>query len=305
MSAGFFVTAPHRIALQGYRYFNPEWLGRLPNVQWGGPAMTIKFLAALACSAAALAQPALAAGDLLVAPTRIVLESGRGTEVILNNVGNAPATYRISLELRRMDAEGQLDTVVVGTETEKEKATLAMVSYAPRRVTLPPNQPQVIRVGARISPDLPDGEYRAHMLFRAVPEAASVTDAPQTGLTIALTPIYGVTIPVIVRKGALQATATIADVHLSREGGEMALAFRLTRGGDRSVYGRLRVTRPGTAKPIYEARGLAVYAELSQRTVLLPLSREVAVAMTGPVVVQYVEDNDTGGLIAEAKVDLR
>jgi P pilus assembly chaperone PapD len=269
-----------------------------------GPDMT-RFLRAAAYSAVLAAAPACAAGDLLVAPTRVVLEGGRGTEVILNNVGAAPATYRISLELRRMGADGRLQDVVPGTETDKEKAVLAMVSYAPRRVTLPPNQPQVIRIGARPDPTLPDGEYRAHMLFRAVPDAVAPTETPRQGVSIALTPIYGVTIPVIVRKGALQATAAISDVHLTREPAGTSLSFRLTRSGDRSVYGRLRVTRPGVAKPLYEARGLAVYAEIATRTVSLALPPEVAATIAGPVTIQYLEDNDTGGLIAEAKADLR
>jgi P pilus assembly chaperone PapD len=265
------------------------------------PTRTLAF----ALAATALAQPALAAGDLLVAPTRLVLESGRGTEVILNNVGNAPATYRISLELRRMTPEGRLEEVATGSESDKEKAVLAMVSYAPRRVTLPPNQPQVIRVGARIGTDLPDGEYRAHMLFRAVPDAQPVVDGPRQGVSIALTPIYGVTIPVIVRKGALKASAAISNVHLAHSEGQTALEFSLARSGDRSVYGRVRVSRPGVAKPVYEARGIAVYAELAARTVSLPLPPEVAATMTGPVTVQYLEDNDTGGLIAEAQGVLR
>jgi P pilus assembly chaperone PapD len=260
---------------------------------------------AFALATAGCTQPALAAGDLLVAPTRVVLEGGRGTEVILNNVGNTAATYRISLELRRMTAEGRLEEVVTGTESEKEKATLAMVSYAPRRVTLPPNQPQVIRVGARIAPELPDGEYRAHMLFRAVPDAQPVVDGPRQGVSIALTPIYGVTIPVIVRKGALKATASIANVHLIRNAGQLSLGFDLARSGDRSVYGRIRVMKPGLAKPIYEARGIAVYAELSARTVALQVPPEAAATMMGPVTVQYLEDNDTGGLIAEAQGVLR
>jgi P pilus assembly chaperone PapD len=267
--------------------------------------MTLTRTLAFAFVATALSQPALAAGDLLVAPTRVVLEGGRGTEVILNNVGTAPATYRISLELRRMTKDGRLEEVVTGNESEKEKATLAMISYAPRRVTLPPNQPQVIRVGARIAPELPDGEYRAHMLFRAVPDAQPVAEGPRQGVSIALTPIYGVTIPVIVRKGALKATAAISNVHLLRENGQVSLAFDMSRSGDRSVYGRVRVTKPGVAKPIYEARGIAVYTELSARTVALQVPPEVAATMTGPVTIQYLEDNDTGGLIAEAQGVLR
>ena len=169
--------------------------------------------------AASIAQPASAAGDLLVAPTRIVLEGGRGTEVILNNVGAETATYRISLELVRMTADGGLADVVPGTESDKEKATLGLISYAPRRVTLAPNQPQVVRVGVRMPEGLPDGEYRAHMLFRGLPDAVPATTVqPRSGVSIALIPIYGVRIPVIVRKGALNATAAISDVRLGVDG---------------------------------------------------------------------------------------
>lgn len=47
-------------------------------------------------------------GDLLVAPTRIVLNGSRGTEIVLSNIGDEVATYRISVELRRMKADGSL-----------------------------------------------------------------------------------------------------------------------------------------------------------------------------------------------------
>ncbi len=256
---------------------------------------------------AATASPALAAGDLLVAPTRVILEGGRGTEVVLNNVGTEPATYRVSLELRRMDATGKLDEVAPTEATARETTTLGLISYAPRRVTLPPNQPQTIRIGARLPEGLPDGEYRAHMLFRAIPDAqpAVPTGAATPGVSIQLTPIYGVTIPVIVRKGSLSASATISDVRLTRDGGEPALAFRLTRSGDRSVYGRIRVGKAGVAKPLFEARGVAIYTEVTARSVVLPVPSALVGAMTGAVTIQYLEDNDTGGLIAETQAFLR
>ncbi len=248
---------------------------------------------------------ALAAGDLLVAPTRIILDGGRGTEIILNNVGVQPATYRISLELRRMRADGQIDEVVGGSETDKEKATLAMVTYAPRRVTLPPNQPQAIRVGARFAESLPDGEYRAHLLFRAIPEAQPATAANQVreGLSISLTPIYGITIPIIVRKGALKAAASISDVHMGKGPDGPFLALTLARSGDRSTYGRIRISKGG--KPIYEAGGIAVYAEIGKRSVALPVPAALVPQLTGAVLVQYLEDSSVGGgTIAEAQAVL-
>ena len=260
--------------------------------------------AVLALSIAA-SSPALAAGDLLVAPTRVVLDGARATEVILNNAGSTPATYRITLELRRMEADGRLVDVDPATASPSERATLAMISYAPRRVTLPPAQSQTIRIGARFPAELADGEYRAHLLFRAIPDAvAAVASTRREGVSVALTPIYGVTIPVIVRKGSLAATATISDVRLTR-GAESTLAFNLTRTGARSVYGRVRVTRAGVAKPLFEARGVAVYAEVGARTVVLPVSRPVADALAGPVTVDYLEDNETGGTIATTRAVLR
>ena len=261
-----------------------------------------------ACFLATVATPALAAGDLLVAPTRVVLEGSRGTEIILNNIGAQAATYRISLELKRMTASGKLLDIAPENANVIEKATLAMLSYAPRRVVLAPNQPQAIRIGVRAPADLPDGEYRAHIMFRAIPDAkpASAAAPVGKGMSISLTPIYGVTIPIIVRKGGQKGTATISDAKLTRLEGAPALSFTLTRGGDRSVYGRIRVTRAGVAKPLFEAVGIAVYPELTGRSVTLPVSPEVAAQLPGPAKIEYLEDNDAGGgTITSAQVVIR
>ena len=67
------------------------------------------FIASVLAAAASV--PAQAAGDLLVAPTRVVLDSARGTEVIVNNIGAETATYRISLVLRRMKTDGTLEEI--------------------------------------------------------------------------------------------------------------------------------------------------------------------------------------------------
>lgn len=254
------------------------------------------FSAAVLCAAAA---PAHAAGDLLVAPTRIVLDGSRGTEVVLNNIGSAPATYRISLEIKRMTALGGLDEIEEGDANEAEKAALAMISFNPRRVTLPPNQPQVIRVGVRVPEGTAPGEYRAHMLFRAVPDAAPAADpakpASSGGVSIALTPIYGITIPVIVRVGALGASAEIGEARVEDTVDGPAFAFDLARTGNRSVYGDIEVTRPGLAEPLLLARGIAVYPEVGQRKVSLRVPPELAAKLKGPVKIRYSEDREIGG----------
>ena len=111
-------------------------------------AAVLALSAALALSLVAAAAPASAGiGDLLVAPTRIVLDGRKGAEVILNNIGDEPATYRISVEFRRMTPDGSL--VDVPEPTAEDKLAEDMIVYAPRRVTLAPHQPQSVRVTAR------------------------------------------------------------------------------------------------------------------------------------------------------------
>ena len=209
-------------------------------------------------------------GDLLVAPTRIILDGRRGTEIILNNIGDDVATYRVTVELRRMKPDGTLETVTV--PNARESAAEAMILYAPRKVTLPPNQPQSIRINARAPQGLADGEYRAHLLFRAIPDARPATaPAPAQGVSFRLTPVYGVTIPVIVRLGNLSATAGIANVSKSSEGGKPVIGLDLSRSGDRSTFGEVRVIKAGVAEPIAIAGGIALYTEIDKRRVTIPV----------------------------------
>jgi hypothetical protein len=261
-----------------------------------------RFLKALglftAAALGAAASPVLAAGDLLVAPTRVILDGSRGTEVVLNNIGSEPATYRISLEIKRMTADGGLDEIAEENVTPAERAALDMIAFSPRRVTLPPNQPQVVRVGVRLPEGTPPGEYRAHMLFRSVPDAAPASaEAKPTGegVSIALTPIYGITIPVIVRVGDLGAEAVIGDAWVSETQDGPAFNFDLARTGNRSVYGDIEVTRPGVAEPLLVARGIAVYPEVAARKVSLRVPGELAAKLKGPVRIRYSEDREIGG----------
>jgi P pilus assembly chaperone PapD len=272
---------------------------------WKRKMMSAALAAAVAAGAA---PPAVAGvGDLLVAPTRIVLDGRRGTEIVLNNVGEEPATYRISVEFRRMTPDGNL---VEETEpTPQEKAAADMIVYAPRRVTLAPHEPQSIRIAARPAQGLPDGEYRVHLLFRAVPAPTPVaaTKGDQVkGLHLQLIPIYGVTIPVIVRLGNLQAAAGIANVELDKKDGKPAIALDLSRSGTRSTFGEVLVLKPGVKDPIAIQKSVAVYTELGTRHVNIPVDDTYKGPVAGPVTVQYIETYDDGNQkIAEAQAVLR
>lgn len=262
---------------------------------------------AMAC-AAALSVPASAQGDLLVAPTRVMINSGGNAEVVLSNIGEKPATYRISLELRRMEESGDFDEVAEADANTTERAALDMVRFAPRRVTLLPGQPQAVRISVRPPEGLPDGEYRVHMSFRAIPTpgapdaAAPAEVAPTAGVTIKLTPIYGITIPVFVRKGRLEAQASITGARQVRFENQAFLEVDMGRTGQRSVYGEL-IGKSPRGEELFSLRGIAVYPEVNRRKVHVPLNAEQAARVKGPIKLEYRELPENGGaLITEANL---
>ncbi|MFM5924129.1 MAG: molecular chaperone [Novosphingobium sp.] len=267
------------------------------------PAFRQFTFGAAALLAAAAAVPARAQGDLLVAPTRVVINNGGTAEVVLSNIGERPATYRIALELRRMDESGDFNDVAEVDANPGERAALDMVRYAPRRVTLLPGQPQAVRISIRPPEGLPDGEYRVHMSFRAVPAApdpaAPAETAPATGVSIKLVPIYGITIPVFFRQGRLEAKAGISNSHLVRTDGGAFVEIDMERSGTRSVYGEI-IGKTARGEVVFNLRGVAIYAEVARRKVEVPVNPEQLAKLHGPIKIEYRELPENGGaLLAE------
>jgi P pilus assembly chaperone PapD len=262
-----------------------------------------RFVLGLGALAATLGtSPALAQGDLLVAPTRVIINGGGNAEVVLSNIGSQAATYRIGVELRRMEPDGDFADVTEAEASATEKAALEMLRYAPKRITLLPGQPQAIRLSARLAPELPDGEYRVHMSFRAVPPALSPEAAQEQAtagqLAIRLTPVYGITIPVFIRKGRLEAGATIANPRLGGNATSKWLELDMRRSGQRSVYGEILGKRG--SEQIFLIKGVAIYPEVQGRSVRIPLTAEQIAKLSGPIRIEYRELPENGGqLIAE------
>ncbi|MCK0099068.1 molecular chaperone [Qipengyuania sp. S6317L1] len=255
-----------------------------------------------AFGALSIATPAHAQGDLLVAPTRVILDGSRGTEVILSNIGADEATYRIGLELRRMTDNGRLEPVEKVDANDTEEAALGMIRYAPRRISLPPGQPQSVRLSARPGAELPDGEYRVHMSFKAIPRPTEVTqeDTQAEGVTLRLIPIYGITIPIIVRHGDVEAQVALTQplIVQGEKGPELALSIE--RAGESSTYGALSIVKPGLPDPIVLAGGIAVYPEIGSREVRINLTEEQAALLRGPARIEYRELEEKGGALIAA-----
>jgi len=269
--------------------------------------------AACACLAPAAAQ---SVGDLLVAPTRIVIEGRRRTaEVTLVNVGRTAATYRISLAHQRMTETGSFEPIE--TPQPGEQFADNLVRFSPRQVTLEPRVAQTVRVQLRKPAELAAGEYRSHLLFRAIPLPAPATppdeeQAPPGGISIKLTPVYGVSIPLIVRHGETSATVSLTEPEVvpgANAGDPTALKLRMNRSGNRSTYGDLVATfraQGGAERTVSTMIGVAVYTPNPSRVIRLPLRLPGGVKLEhGVLHLAYrAKPEDGRALLAEAELAL-
>lgn len=261
-------------------------------------------------------QPAFAASQLLVSPTRIVFEDRmRTARVTLANTGDTTGRYRISFVQKQMTEAGNLVEIKEGVEGMYSDS---MVRYSPRDVTLPPGQAQVIRLMLRKKSNLENGEYRSHMLFQALPDPAAtsiqtLTDKSGDKLQIQLIPVVGITIPVIVRHGKLSASATLTNLKFhpaENNTDQPRLTLTIKRKGNQSLYGDFKVTftpSGGTPVVVGQVNGVAVYTQIANRKLDLNLQAPAGVILkNGELHITYLEQGEdaAAGLIAEDRLRL-
>jgi len=251
-----------------------------------------------------------ASGELIISPTRLVFEKQtRTASVNLVNAGKETHTYRIQFVQRRMTANGGFEEIKKAKPGEQFSD--AMIRFSPRQVTLQPGQSQAIRLMLRKPASLAAGEYRSHLLFRAIPKASSTSIRQQNtnsqGISIKLTPVMGISIPVIVRHGKIEVTTELEKLRYYPKTSN--LLFDIKRFGNASVYGDLTVKftgRDGKAYVIKQLNGLAVYTPNDSRRVNVPITAPAGVNIEhGLMTVQYHSIKESGGkLLAEQSIQI-
>jgi len=256
----------------------------------------------------------MAQGDLLITPRRVVFEgSKRSMDLNLANTGEDTATYAISLMQIRMKEDGGFETI---TEPDPDQRFAdRYIRFFPRSVTLGPNEAQAVKIQLIRSNELTAGEYRSHFYFRAIPKISPLGEKEKakdsTTISVMLTPVFGITIPVIIRVGESTASVTFSDL-----GFEMAndtvprFSLVFNRSGNMSVFGDLTVDHISTLGKITRvgiANGVAVYTPNTKRKFQFNLNRVSGVDFrTGTLRVIYTASSDVKPVrLAEAELPLK
>ncbi len=244
---------------------------------------------------------ASAQGNLLITPRRVIFEgSKRSVDLNLANIGEDSATYAISMVQIRMKEDGGFETI-----TEPDPGQLFAdknIRYFPRSVTLGPSEAQVVKIQLIKVNELLPGEYRSHFYFRSVPNTKPLgeenTGNDSSSISIKLTPIFGITIPVIIRIGEYDAGATLADISLQNENDTLkSIGMTLKRSGSMSVYGDIAVdhiSSQGKTTRVGIANGVAVYTPNTSRRFKFNLNNVKDLDYTsGKLKVTYLNSSDT------------
>jgi P pilus assembly chaperone PapD len=269
--------------------------------------MRFSLFTALGAVLALLAPQTPAAAELMIAPTRVVLGPGQRTaELVLVNRGSEPAAYRLQVENRRMRSDGALEAADAARPGELFAAD--MVRFAPRQLVLEPGARQTVRITAALPEGATEGEYRSHLRLMSAPVSAGRTETAagdDKSLSIELIAVRSLTIPVLVRSGALEAEAKVTGAAFSKAAPEQ-LIVSMARSGNRSVYGDIRLTPAGAKDPAYVVRGIAIYTPNTTRDVMIPLPAAVRTALAGHQVrIDYVSaDPAAPGVTSSTTVGL-
>jgi hypothetical protein len=250
-------------------------------------------------------------GDLLITPRRIVFDANdRSKDINLANTGQDSATYQISFTQVRMKTDGSFENIV--TPDSGQLFADKNLRIFPRTVTLAPNETQVVKLQLVKKADLPDGEYRSHIYFRAIPNdkpLGSETKSNDSTLSVRLIPVFGISIPAIIRKGETNAAVEISDASVYVEQDtSVFLKATLNRTGNRSVYGDLAVDHTssyGKTVRVAEIHGVAVYTPNPTRVVKILLKHDAGADLSsGKLMLTYTEQSPKNMVLAHQELGL-
>lgn len=182
-----------------------------------------------------------ASANLLINPTRVQFNpSDRTTDVTLINTSQVTTTYRLEWAEKKAKANGgytDLDSAAAANFPVASK----MLRFSPKQVTLKPNERQTIKLAIRRPQGLADGEYRSHLLFRALPPTKNSVEKDQQTASTVIAVVLNFAIPVVIQQGTPNYTvnANSARILFNPSKKDGSVEVDLSRSGIHSVIGNI------------------------------------------------------------------
>jgi len=255
----------------------------------------------------------LIAQDLLISPRRVVFEgSTQKEELNLVNIGKDTAIFVISFVQYRMNEDGSMQ--IINKQDSGQLFADPYLRVFPRKVILAPREPQVLMLQCRRKSDMQDGEYRSHLYFRAEKENSPLGMEKPAGdsslMAVQLIPIYGMSIPIIIRNGESKLNCSISDIKINKnEDGFQYINFKINRVGNISSYGDIIIDYlplNGVPSQIAEIKGIGVYTNLNSREMSVRINSKIKEEfIKGKIKIRYIDNNRSKSVVyAENEMEI-
>lgn len=255
--------------------------------------------------------PLMAQGDLMIFPKRIVFDGvqNRVQNVNLSNVGKDTATYKLSYSEIKMDQDGIF--IAIEEPEPDQRFASPYLRFYPRTITLAPNESQTVKIQLVKTNELQQGEYRSHLYFRGVPKNKVLgkedPTTKQEGLSISLTPVFGLSIASIITIGETTTAVTLSNLAVQQSEAGSVISLDFNRTGNTSCYGDIQVNHisaAGIATSAATVKGFAVYTPGNLRRTKIQLSTDQKTDYTTGQFQVIYSRQDKGAKYAEATLRL-
>ena len=222
--------------------------------------------------------------DVLVSPLRVYLDDEQRTAtVIMRNPSDGPRTYRLEWIEQHMSEDGVMSKYKKGGPVKHSVASPYLL-LSPRQITVQSKSNQKVRIQYRPKPDMAPGEYRSYLLFKVLSEVSEPTSTTKLdggeGMVLTLSMQMNVAIPVVVKHQVSKlpevSIENVEPMFATGPGQPSKLSVLLKRTGQVGSYGRvvveMQLDESSPVRRIGLKENVNIFAELSQRRVLLPLA---------------------------------
>ena len=254
----------------------------------------------------------IAQGNLQITPHRAIFEGGKKSiDINLVNTGQDSANYNISFLQYRLTDDMEVQEIT--TPDPGQNFADKNIRFFPRSVILGPNESQIVKLLLVKSEQLAPGEYRSHLYFRAVPIQKALGEEAKRdtskAISISIVPIFGVSIPVIIRVGEPSVTLRITDLNLEMaKDGTHKLNLIVHRDGNMSVIGNISLTHislEGKETKIGFEAGVVVYTPNALRRLKVDIENNSTVDLKkGKIRVAFLTQEDKPVTLASAELVL-
>jgi len=221
---------------------------------------------------------ALAAQGVMIAPHVLFIDHRtRSGALTLYNPGTEPVEISIATIFGYpvTDSSGAFQLQTVDHPDSTQPSAAAWIQAYPRRLTLGPQQKQIIRLLGKPPATLTDGEYWARLVVTAKGGAVPVSGMADSGqIEVGLTLEVRTILPVLYRKGSVSTGVTLTDLHAAAKGDSLELRIHLVRRGNAAFVGTLRAV-------LVDSSGKAVGKFSWPQAVYFEMAPRFAVPLTG------------------------